>query len=345
MSVTVPPTEENIGRSNPPIVRIMQNTDFQRIRNTSWMLLFCYLVLYSRRSKNQVCSQGTADRSRSYGTSLFYYEKMKIDGECKKDKKGRQLYVPRALCILSHQPFFTAFNVFLRELYRNAILDSEDQFADENDSIPRVESFEALLRKGSLYDTLLDDSMALLPLEKHIQHFIDFCPSLDPGFLIHLPVFQKIYTIRIPPLTRLPYTDKLCFKCLFTSLSPKNIVKVYAAILQEQRVLFVSEQMDSLTLCAQAFNSLLYPFRWFHPFIPILPFAVTETISASFPYIFGVTTNQFETEDCQNNLDGVIVVYLDYDKVVVPKSCHLVEFRKSFVKKVVTQMENTCSLL
>lgn len=71
-----------------------------------------------------------------------------IDGECKKDKKGRQLYVPRALCILSHQPFFTAFNVFLRELYRNAILDSEDQFADENDSIPRVESFEALLRKG-----------------------------------------------------------------------------------------------------------------------------------------------------------------------------------------------------
>lgn len=71
-----------------------------------------------------------------------------IEGECKKDKKGRQLYVPRALCVLSHQPYFTAFNVFLRELYRNAILDSEDHFADENESIPRVESFEALLRKG-----------------------------------------------------------------------------------------------------------------------------------------------------------------------------------------------------
>ena len=114
--------------------------------------------------------------------------------------------MPRALCVLSHQPYFTAFNVFLRELYRNAILDSEDQFADENDSIPRVESFEALLRKGfsfclscfvgSLCDTLFDDSMTLLPrtshfsqspiVEKHIQHFIDFCPALDPGFLIHV---------------------------------------------------------------------------------------------------------------------------------------------------------------
>ena len=49
---------------------------------------------------------------------------------------------------------------------------------------------------GSLYDTLLDDSMTLLPrtshfsqspiVEKHIQHFIDFCPALDPGFLIHV---------------------------------------------------------------------------------------------------------------------------------------------------------------
>lgn len=121
-------------------------------------------------------------------------------------------------------------------------------------------------------------------------------------------MFQKICTIRIPPLTCLPYTDKLCFKCLFTSLSPKNIVKVYSAILQEQRVLFVSEQMDSLTLCAQAFNSLLYPFRWFHPFIPILPLAVTETISVSQPFLrfialVGVVPLHFRSHD-QSIRDG-----------------------------------------
>lgn len=50
--------------------------------------------------------------------------------------------------MLSHQPIFSAFNAFLRELYRNSVFDSEDSLADDSFSIPRVESFEALLRKG-----------------------------------------------------------------------------------------------------------------------------------------------------------------------------------------------------
>ena len=73
---------------------------------------------------------------------------IEINGEYRYDKKGRHLYVPRSLCILSHQPIFSVFSVFLRELYRNSIISSEDCFADEKFAIPRVESFEALLRKG-----------------------------------------------------------------------------------------------------------------------------------------------------------------------------------------------------
>ena len=71
-----------------------------------------------------------------------------IYGEYRLDEKGRTLYVPRAICVLSHQPVFSAFNVFLREVYRNSIVDAEDSFADETSAIPRVDSFEALLRKG-----------------------------------------------------------------------------------------------------------------------------------------------------------------------------------------------------
>ena len=151
---------------------------------------------------------------------------------------------------------------------------------------------------GSIYDTLLEDDMTSLPctilLHPSFQWRDTFSTMwISAQFLtqdilfmcqflllvMQLPVFQKFCTIRMPPLTSLPYSDKLCFDCLFTSLSPKNIVKVFSAFLQEKRVLFVSEQMDSLTLCAQAFNDLLYPLRWIHPFVPILPLAVTETVS------------------------------------------------------------------
>lgn len=133
------------------------------------------------------------------------------------------------------------------------------------------------------------ESVVTTLVERHISHFVDYCPSLEFGTLTQvrfmeadesqLTVFQKIVSIRMPPKTCLPFTDKLCFECLFTSLSPKNIAKALAAVVQERRVLLVSEQMDSLTLCAQALNSLLYPFRWYHPFIPILPLTITESIS------------------------------------------------------------------
>ncbi len=55
------------------------------------------------------------------------------------------------------------FNVFLRELYRNAILDSEDRFADEKEAIPKVDSFEALLRKGSICDAIVEDEFDRVP--------------------------------------------------------------------------------------------------------------------------------------------------------------------------------------
>lgn len=198
-----------------------------------------------------------------------------IEGEYKKDKKGRQLYVPRALCVLSHQPYFTAFNVFLRELYRNAILDSEDQFADENDSIPRVESFEALLRKGfsfclscfvgSLCDTLFDDSMTLLPrtshfsqspiAEKHIQHFIDFCPALDPGFLIHVDASLFCILIHSSPYSR--RSARFEFRLWRASPTPTSCVSSVFSLLCLPKTSWKSTQRSSRSSASSS-----CPSRW-----------------------------------------------------------------------------------
>lgn len=39
---------------------------------------------------------------------------IEIDGEKVLNAKGKQLFVPKALCLLSHQPMFSAFAIFLR---------------------------------------------------------------------------------------------------------------------------------------------------------------------------------------------------------------------------------------
>ena len=137
----------------------------------------------------------------------------------------------------------------------------------------------------------------------------------------------------MPPAHALPFTDQLCFESLLYALSAKNIVKVISALLQEQRILLVSTQIDTLTLCAEAFVSLLYPFKWMHPFVPLLPTQLIEYLEAPTPYLMGVQTHVYETEECQQALEGVLVVQLDYDKIIVPKENKVETFPKAFIKK------------
>lgn len=117
-------------------------------------------------------------------------------------------------------------------------------------------------------------------------------------------VFQKVIEITMPPQQCLPFTDRLCYDSVLNSLSVKNILKVVAALLQEHRVLFVSSQMDTLTLCAAAFVSFLYPFKWMHPLVPLLPTALIEYLEAPTPYLMGVQTHVYESDDCQAVIDG-----------------------------------------
>lgn len=201
-----------------------------------------------------------------------------------------------------------------------------------------------MLRKGSTCNIADDSLIVECPVERQIRYFVDFCPSLDPSLQLnarlqsspHLQmiVFNKLIEIVMPPAHCFPFTDKLCFESLLNSLSPRNIVKVVAALLQEQRVLLVSTQMDTLTLCAEAFISLLYPFKWMHPLVPLLPTQLIEYLEAPTPYLMGVTSQVYDTEECLAATDGVVVVQLDYDKLLIPKSVKVESFPKSFVKKM-----------
>ena len=49
--------------------------------------------------------------------------------------------------------------------------------------------------------------------------------------------------------------------------------------------------------------------------------------------MFGVTASQYRSTECQNNLEGVTVVYLDYDQVILPKKNHFIEMNNSIIKK------------
>jgi hypothetical protein len=57
---------------------------------------------------------------------------------------------------------------------------------------------------------------------------------------------------------------------------------------QERKILFISSHFSLLTLAAESFLSLLFPFDWHHAYIPILPSAMFDYLAAPCPFIIGI---------------------------------------------------------
>lgn len=88
------------------------------------------------------------------------------------------------------------------------------------------------------------------------------------------------------------------FQPLVYSLGPifqlfdiKTVIHLVSLVLCEYRVLLHSHHFSLLSPFAEGLCALIYPFRWQHPYIPILPRVLSEYLQAPLPYILGVHTS------------------------------------------------------
>lgn len=56
----------------------------------------------------------------------------------------------------------------------------------------------------------------------------------------------------------------------------------------EHKILFHSASYSRLTEGCRALTALMYPFRYTHVYIPLLPAALVEVLSTPTPFIMGV---------------------------------------------------------
>lgn len=59
---------------------------------------------------------------------------------------------------------------------------------------------------------------------------------------------------------------------LLTHLTHKNILKIFASMLHERRIIFSSNQLEVMSLTAMGLYSLLYPFAWQVEFFGLIYF-------------------------------------------------------------------------
>ncbi|XP_006861313.1 PREDICTED: DENN domain-containing protein 2A [Chrysochloris asiatica] len=110
--------------------------------------------------------------------------------------------------------------------------------------------------------------------------------------------------------SRLEHVD---FESLFSSLSVRHLVCVFASLLLERRVIFVADKLSTLSTCCHAVVALTYPFTWQHTYVPVLPPSMIDIVCSPTPFLIGLLASTLPLLH-ELPLEEVLVVDLDNNR-------------------------------
>nr|XP_034997118.1 DENN domain-containing protein 1C isoform X2 [Zootoca vivipara] len=88
------------------------------------------------------------------------------------------------------------------------------------------------------------------------------------------------------------------------------MLRLYASLLHERRILLTTRKLSTLTACVQASLSMLYPMHWQHIYIPVLPSHLLDYCCAPMPYLIGIHTSFMERVRSKA-LEDVVILNID----------------------------------
>lgn len=215
---------------------------------------------------------------RLYGASLRIYDTFLSLG----DEEEVVYYVPKVLAVLSHYPFFDTYQKFLKLIYK----------------VSRTPS-------------------SPLPIERFVVHFCREVPLPPPGRVEIIIRYDNLHPLKLrrPPKNQLPLVN-FSYRALFASLSISNILVIFGLMLEESRIVICSEYYSLLTPVCEALLSLLFPFSWRGPYIPVMPVSMIDVLDAPFPFLIGLHSSVLYSGILEDK-PGVVFVDLDRDKIIL----------------------------
>ena len=85
-------------------------------------------------------------------------------------------------------------------------------------------------------------------------------------------------------------------------------------VLLEHQVLVYSSEFDKLMLVCESITTLMYPFKWPHVYVPILPPSLENFLDAPVPYIMGLLRPTTDLELYKHGSVGILDI--DHGKLV-----------------------------
>lgn len=110
-----------------------------------------------------------------------------------------------------------------------------------------------------------------IPVERYILQLLDEVPFPFPRILLQLSTATHDRVILTQPEDLPLPRSAASFKQLLLNLGSENCLQVLLLILTEQKILIHSLRPDTLTSVAEAVCTMLFPFKWQCPYIPLCP--------------------------------------------------------------------------
>jgi hypothetical protein len=206
----------------------------------------------------------------------------------------------QVVCILSERPYHRFFSHCLQLLHASRLISSS--------------ASEELAKKLIAFSTAPPGSV--IPLRSLATSIKSIPGSLGLArerLRLPLNIGLELFDVPISPL--------------LTRLDPQSILLLYAAMLCERRILFVSNSISVLSSSVHAALALLQPFKWQNICIPLIPSKLLDRCCAPMPYIIGLTTEQFTSINDEYELGEIVLVSLDEGYIVALNgSLPLVDF-------------------
>ncbi|KAK8805421.1 hypothetical protein WA158_002077 [Blastocystis sp. Blastoise] len=242
---------------------------------------------------------------------LNVFEKKEIQG-------GSTIYLPTGLCLLSLYPQLENLRYILKEFYKKqySILPYVEN--EEKRQILLNMLFQTKHSTGRQRRFSISTPRLVSLNTSRLSSF-----SLPSIYSLYFPSFNYSF---LPPL-------HVSLSYLFSTFSIRHIIVLYKLLLLERRILFVSKSITTLTYVMDGLKQLIYPYKWFHVYCPLLPTSLSEYIYCPSPYCIGLLESTL-TLSMMSHIEGVDIVYIETDTIHIADPVHDLLFQQHSPKSV-----------
>ena len=157
---------------------------------------------------------------------------------------------------------------------------------------------------------------------------------------------QKIFNFINSKITHPAKRDSFLLEQITINSMAQELFKVIdidivgtfiSSIALDERIIVSSQSLNLLSRVCFALISLIYPLKWPGVFIPVLPFFLTDTLLAPFPFIIGVHTSSLPSIEW-DDLESHIFIDIDSKEVqrrrTISLPLSIIELIVNFKKEV-----------